>query len=48
MYRAFDLKVTNKEIEDVVKYNSTEQIKLWNNIGWQCKQELRFHIFQGI
>ena len=41
MYRAFDLKVTNKEIEDVVKYNSTEQIKLWNNIGWQCKQEFK-------
>ena len=41
MYRAFDLKVINKEIEDVVKYNSTEQIKLWNNIGWQCKQEFK-------
>ena len=44
MYRAFDLKVTNKEIEDVVKYNSTEQIKLWNNIGWHANKNLKMNI----
>lgn len=41
MYRAFDLKITNKEIENIEKYNISQQVKIWENIGAQCKQDFK-------
>lgn len=39
MYKAFDLKLTNSEFENVLKYNASQQIKMWENIGKQYKQD---------
>ena len=39
MYKVFDLKLTNKEFGNVLKHNDSQQIKIWENIGKQYKQE---------
>lgn len=39
MYKAFDLKLTNGEFGNVLKYNASQQIKIWENIGKQYKQD---------
>lgn len=39
MYKAFDLKLTNGEFGNVLKYNVSQQIKIWENIGKQYKQD---------
>lgn len=42
MYRAFDLRITNEELETVIENNSTERLRLWKNWGWQSKQEFDY------
>lgn len=39
MYKAFDLKLTNGEFRNILKYNASQQIKIWENIGKQYKQD---------